>query len=143
MQITQVVKLFNEALAGESLTLREALPHLDSAIDRINSYLNAAYPVFSSLDTTTAVEYNFFPDQYIRTVVIPGAAWHYYVMDEEGLMTAPQYQRDFEQGLFVMLRDMLYKIPAEYQADPDAGIAPASDPNDRIFGNRELTYDRY
>ena len=39
MLITQVQKLFNEALAGETLSFKEMLPHLDAAIDGINATL--------------------------------------------------------------------------------------------------------
>ena len=122
MLITHIQKLFNNALAGETLSIKEMTPHLDAAIDSINDKLNTRYPVFSELDLTVEnAEYNYFPDKYIRTVVIPGAAWHYYVMDEEGLQTAPQYQLDFENGKFIMQRDMLYNIPEEFQADAEAG----------------------
>ena len=141
MLITQVQKLFNEALAGETLSFKEMLPHLDAAIDGINAKLNSKYPVFSDVpsDTYDAV-YDFFPDKYIRTVVIPGAAWHFYVMDEEGLQTAPQYQQDFENGKFIMQRDMLYKIPEEYQDDDQQGFI-VGDPESDIFGDRGLVVD--
>lgn len=142
MLITQIQKLFNEALAGETLSLKEMLPHLDAAVDGINAKLNTTYPVFSDLpviDTYDAV-YDYFPDKYIRTVVIPGAAWHFYVMDEEGLQTAPQYLADFENGKFIMQRDMLYKIPEEYQDDDNQGFI-VGDPENDIFGDRGLVVD--
>lgn len=141
MLLTRVQKLFNEALAGETLSYKEMLPHLDAAIDGINTTLNTIYPVFSDVPNDTAdAEYNFFPDKYIRMVVIPGAAWHFYVMDEEGLQTAPQYQADFEHGKFIMQRDMLYKIPEEYMDDDHAGFI-VGDPESDIFGDRGLVVD--
>ena len=141
MLITQIQKLFNDALAGETLSIKEMLPHLDAAIDGINDKLNSKYPVFSDipLDTYDAV-YNYFPDKYIRTEVIPGAAWHFYVMDEEGLQTAPQYLQDYEMGKFYMQRDMLYKIPEEYQDDDHQGYI-VGDPESDIFGDRGLVVD--
>lgn len=141
MLITNIQKLFNTALAGETLTIREMLPHLDFAIDSINSKLNTCYPVFSEIDTTTYdAVYDCFPDKYIRTVVIPGAAWHYYVMDEEGLQTSPQYQKDFEEGKFIMQRDMLYDIPEEYQAESESGSVVGNIENDTL-GYRGLVVD--
>lgn len=141
MLIVQIQKLFNMALAGETLTIKEMIPHLDAAIDGINDKLNTCYPVFSDIDTTTHdAEYNYFADKYIRTVVIPGAAWHYYVMDEEGLQTAPQYQADYETGKFMMLRDTLYNIPEEYQAESEAGSIIGDETSD-IFGYRGLVVD--
>ena len=141
MLLTTVQKLFNEALAGETLSYKEMLPHLDAAIDDINAKLNAVYPVFSDVPyENSESEYSFFPDKYIRMVVIPGAAWHFYVMDEEGLQTAPQYQADFENGKFLMQRDMLYKIPEEFQDDDHAGYV-VGDPESDIFGDRGLVVD--
>lgn len=141
MLVTDVQKLFNNALAGDTLSINEMLPHLDAAIDGINDNMNTVFPVFSELPIgTPGLEYNFFPDKYIRTVVIPGAAWHYYVMDEEGLQTAPQYQTDYEKGKFIMLRDMLYDIPEEYQAEVEQGSVIAPDDNDTL-GYRGLVCD--
>ncbi len=141
MLITKVQQLFNTTLAGESLSIREMLPYLDAAIDSINAKLNTIYPSFSDIDVTAAdAKYDFFPDKYIRQVVIPGAAWKFYVMDEEGLSTAPQYQKDFEEGKFLMMRDMLYKIPAEYQSDPEAGSIIGAEDNDTL-GFRGLVCD--
>lgn len=141
MLISQIKKLFNEALAGETLSVNEMLPHLDAAIDGINAKLNSTYPVFSEIPTDTYdASYDYFPDKYIRTVVIPGAAWHFYVMDEEGLQTAPQYLQDFETGKFCMQRDMLYKIPEEFQDDDHAGFI-VGDPESDIFGDRGLVVD--
>lgn len=141
MLITKIRKLFNEALAGETLTLSEMLPHLDAAIDAINENMNTIYPVFSDIDTAQPdAEYAYFPDRYIRTVVIPGAAWHFYVTDEEGAQTAFQYQTDFEMGKFRMLRDMLYSIPAQYQANSEQGSVVAPLSNDTL-GYRGLAFD--
>lgn len=141
MLLSQVQKLFNEALAGETLSYKEMLPHLDAAIDEINTKLNTIYPVFSEVPyDTSESEYNFFPDKYIRMAVIPGAAWHFYVMDEEGLQTAPQYQANFENGKFIMQRDMLYKIPEEFQDDDNNGFI-VGDPESDIFGERGLVVD--
>ena len=141
MLITDIQKLFNSALAGDTLSIRDMLPHLDAAIDDINDTLNTTYPVFSDLEIgKPGMVYDFFPDKYIRSVVIPGAAWHYYVMDEEGLQTAPQYQVNFEKGKFVMLRDMLYNIPEEYQAPAEQGSIVAPNSNDTL-GERGLVCD--
>lgn len=106
MKVTDIRKMFNDALAGDTLTVSEMLSHLDFAIDEINTTLDAAFPLISSLDYTDPdAEYTAFPDKYIRSVVIPGAAWHFYVQDEEGIVTAEQYQRSFNTGKFYMLRD--------------------------------------
>jgi hypothetical protein len=87
-----------------------------------------------------AKEYAYFPDRYIRRTVISGAAWNYYVVDEEGLQTSLQYQVDFEKGKFIMQRDMLYAVPAEYQASSTQGFIVGPDSNDTV-GARGLELD--
>lgn len=132
MLYADIVKQFNVLLAGDNLPLREVLPHLDYSIDRINETLNTKYPTFSEWldildeDGNKHTCYNLFDNRYIRQVVLKGAAWHYYVTDEEGLATAPQYQQDFENALFIMQRDMLYNIPDEYQASIEQGTVRAA-----------------
>ena len=48
---------------------------------------------------------------------MPGAAFKYYTTDEEGGLAAPKYEEDYRQGLFYMLRDYSFSIPAKYRAD--------------------------
>ena len=142
MLLTDIQKLMNNTLAGETLTFKEMLPHLDFAIDEINDTLNSVYPTFSELiaKEPEAKEYAFFPDRYIRRAVISGAAWNYYVVDEEGLQTSLQHQVDFEKGKFIMQRDMLYNIPAEYQAPMSRGYVVGDRSNDTV-GERGLEVD--
>lgn len=136
MKITDIRKLVNQALAGELLTYGEMRPHLDFTIDEINTTLDSCFPVFSDLESENDV-YDYFPDKFIRTVVVPGAAWHFYVNDEEGASTAQQYQLDFEKGKYIMLRDYIDKVPEEYQADNNAHVPDNSD--NMTLGDRGLT----
>lgn len=115
MLIKDIVNLINQKLAGELLSYSELRSFMDCVIDDINSQLNACYPTFSSLEASG--EYVAFPDKYIRSVIVPGTAWYYYVVDEEGTATAQQFGADYSRNMFIMQRDMLYNIPEEYQAD--------------------------
>ena len=136
MKITDIRKLVNQALAGELLTYGEMRPHLDFTIDEINTTLDSCFPVFSDLESENDV-YDYFPDKFIRTVVVPGAAWHFYVNDEEGASTAQQYQLDFEKGKYIMLRDYIDKVPEEYQADNNAYVP--DNPANMTFADGGLT----
>ena len=136
MKITDIRKLVNQALAGELLTYGEMRPHLDFTIDEINTTLDSCFPVFSDLESENDV-YDYFPAKFIRTVVVPGAAWHFYVNDEEGASTAQQYQLDFEKGKYIMLRDYIDKVPEEYQADNNAHVP--DNPDNMTLGDRGLT----
>lgn len=114
MLLRDIVNRVNTLLAGERHSLMELTPFLDSAIDNINSQLNSTFPAFSELPQGKA-EYDYFPDRYIRSVVCVGAAWYYYTTDEEGISSAPQYQYDYDRGLFNMLRDYFNLVPEQYQ----------------------------
>lgn len=135
MQLTNIVSLVNSNLAGELLTFNQMTPFLDQVIDEINDKLNTTFPAFSEFDPNTHVDYpdyNFFPDMYIRSVVCVGAAFYFYITDEEGVNAAPMYQEMYRTALFRMERDYLPKIaeiwkkpePTGYLPDPFAyGIA--------------------
>lgn len=113
MLVSDIVSGVNAKLAGETLTYNQLRLFLDETIDDINAALNAKFPVFTGL--TDSADYNFFPDKYIRSVVITGAANKFYVTDEEGIMTAQQYSYDYSDRLFIMKRDYSCRVPEEYQ----------------------------
>ena len=115
MQIIDIVSGVNAKLAGETLTFNELKLFLDETIDDINAELNAAFPAISEFQEYE--DYDCIPDMYIRSVVIPGAAYKFYVTDEEGISTATQYQYDYAERMFRMKRDYSTQIPEEYQAD--------------------------
>ena len=73
------------------------------------------------------IRLQFFPDKYIRTVVIPGAAYKFYITDEEGISTATKYEQEYLTNLFYMERDYLPLLPEEYKASQDQGHIPMPD----------------
>lgn len=145
-----ITYLFNEKLAGEQFRYSEITSFLDLVIDEINADLSAKFPAFSTFEpnsypgykaelyTTkdangndvinTAQQkavyenYDFFPDKYIRSVVIPGAAYKWFSMDEEGASTAPLYQAEYEKARFEMVRDYIDYVPYEFINDTIGGI---------------------
>lgn len=131
MTIDNIVKNINENLAGELLTFNNLNLFLDETIDDINAKLNSTYPSFSDFTYEKYPDiypnYNFFPDRYIREVVCKGAAYKFYVMDEEGIPTAQMYQYNYQDELFIMQRDYLEKVPEEYQADNTGSVQGLSD----------------
>lgn len=137
MQLTNITARLNEMLGGERHGYSKLVSHLDKTIDDINAKLNSTYPAFSELPAG-ASEYSYFPDRYIRSVVLPGAAWYYFTSDEEGIMTAQQYMDDYYRGLFYMLRDHFNYVPAEYQATELKALVFYGDLED---GERGITVD--
>ena len=126
MDVNTIVKRVNMLLAGEQLVYSRLEGFLDSTIDDINDKLNSKFPTFSELNSGLEFagdsEYDFFPDKYIRSVVIPGAAYKFYIMDEEGIPTAEQFGYDYEKGLFMMMRDYMEQVPEEYQSESKGSV---------------------
>lgn len=114
MKITALISLINTKLAGELLTKSELMPFIDNVIDEINDQLNSRFPALSEL-APEVTDYDFFPDKYLRSVVAHGAAWYYYVTDEEGSQAATQYQMLYQTALFKMVRDYSEEVPPQYQ----------------------------
>ena len=90
ININTIVNYINERLAGEQLLYSQLLVFLDGTIDDINQALNSNFPAFSEFSEKDEnyPDYNFFPDRYIRTVVVTGACAKFYICDEEGAAVA-------------------------------------------------------
>lgn len=131
MTLEKIVKGVNDQLAGELFTYTELEPFLDEVIDDINAELDAKFPAFSEFNTDDYPEqypdYNFIPDRYIRKVIIKGAAYKFYIMDEEGIATAQQYEAQYRDALFEILRDFLEDVPCEWKAHHEASVVGLSD----------------
>ena len=126
MKVKDLVKLTNTYLAGEQLVYQKLIPFYDAVIDDINNALSSTYPSFSSLEITnldadTAV-YDYFPDQYCRSVVALGAAHKFYEMDEEGVVYDTSYEQRYREALFYMTRDHIDRVPRIFQSDTTGGV---------------------
>ena len=119
MRVGQIVNLINKHLADEFCSVAELTSYMDRVIDDINTRLNSKFPtiseVIASAGGTTDPDYNVFPDKYIRSVLVVGAAYKYYITDEEGNVTAQQYGAEYNQNLFYMDRDYSFSIPEIYR----------------------------
>lgn len=120
MQIKTLIESINTQLAGELLSIGELKDFVDKAIDDINTRLNTKFPVLSDV-LGKQIEYTAIPDKYIRTVVIPGAAFKFYTTDEEGAAVAPKYEEEYLKGLFYMERDYMPIVPEEYIETDEQG----------------------
>ena len=132
MLLNEIVQRVNHALAGEILTYDQILYHLDDTIDAINKELGSKFPAFSELDSS-ALDYDAFPDKWIRMVVIPGAAHFFFMADEEGITTAVGYEQRFLENLQSMIDKYLMLVPDEYIDNVDTGLI-FKDENDSLGG---------
>ena len=123
MKYNTIVGLISKKLGDEIVSESEMLSYMDSVVDDINTRLDAKFPTFTEFKEDNAglnaeiLDYTAFPDKYIRTVVVPGAAFKYYTTDEEGGYSSPKYEEEYNSGLFYMVRDFSFSIPEKYQAD--------------------------
>ena len=128
MFYSKVIDLIRKHLGDELVTEAELYNYIDRVIDDINVQLNTCFPTFTEFSEenygigSNLLDYNAIPDKYLRTVVVPGAAFKYYTTDEEGGNAAPKYEEDYRQGLFYMLRDYSFSIPSKYRADEQGFI---------------------
>lgn len=113
----------NMALAGEQLSWKLMLPHLNWALDAINSTLCTKYPAFTEATT----ELTKIPDRYIRNCLVPGAVHHYYMVDDEGATGEIDFYNQFRDGLFLMERDFSMLILEEDFDDTIQGSVPNTD----------------
>lgn len=125
MLVSEIVRRVNMQLDGERLTVAKMLPHLDYAIHDINQNLNSDFPTVTTYaaekvadhtyESTDLVDYNLMPPRYIETVVILGAARHFYRVDEEGAVATPVLDGEYGKNLFYMQRDYIHAVPTAYK----------------------------
>lgn len=124
MVLLELKKSLNSLLAGEMLTMEMMKQHLNYAIDEVNTVMDTCFPAITSTELTD--EYTAIPDKYIRSVILPGAAHHYYMVDDEGTTPEQDFLRQFEINKFYMLRDYSAQVPLEYQnSDLNIGSVPS------------------
>lgn len=125
MKLTDIRTLTNTRLAGEQLTYSALVPYFDAVVDEINEKMHACFKTFSEVNPTGFGEpsvYSEFPDKYIRTVVCLGAAAKWYVDDEEGIETATALKMQYDNNLFVMVRDYGPLIPEDKKRNDVSGF---------------------
>lgn len=143
LTINDILNNVNTRLAGEMLSYDELKVHLDAVIDDINAKLSSKFPAFSEFSAAKYPQYpnyDFFPNKFIRSVVCVGAAYKFYLTDEEGSTTAVEYGKEYAMNLFIMQRDYSNLVPEEYQdyeqgflIDPNASTT--TDVVDLIWGD--------
>ena len=118
MKNTELLRLINDRLQGELLTWNEVIKYGDAVIDDINVQLYALYPTFSQAQQLPGWygEYNFFEDKYLRSVVVIGVVYKYYIAEEEGEQVAQLFASEYDAALFAMKRDMYNQVPEVFEA---------------------------
>lgn len=119
MLISTIVSKINQKLAGELLRESDLILYMDKVIVDINSRLQAKFPNFTEAKTLPGFngDFNFFPDKYVLGVVVPGAAYYFYIDEEEGERVASTFESEYATGLFIMVRDYLQQVPEIFKND--------------------------
>lgn len=152
MKTNDIITEVNKNLNGERLNLADLKTHLDAVIGDINDALSACYPTFTEAQTLPGFDgnYNFFPDHYVRTVVVIGTAFKYYQNEEEGETIASEYSNQYQLALFTFKRDFLGQVPEIFLRSNggylDMGWTPSyaqqstgGDLTSDLFGGRDTT----
>ena len=140
MKYADIIREINKLLDGERLTEPQLISFLDNTIDDINRELNAVYPTFTEYRDAPGFNlvYDAFPDQYIRSVVCPGAAYYWYTSEEEGEIAATALYTEYARALFIMKRDWMKEVPVIYQnlrgGMLPTDVAPVYDESQGYFG---------
>ena len=140
MLLTDIKNLTNSRLAGEQLTYSALLPYLDAVVDEINETLHAKFKTFTEVNPTGisgagfSTQYAEFPDKYIRTVVCIGAAYKWYIDDEEGIETAGSLGMQYKNNLFIMQRDYGPLVPEDKQQNNNSGFLRSAEETESING---------
>lgn len=122
MTYLEMKKQLNTMLNGELVPWKRLIQHINYAIDEINTVMNTVFPIVdpegSAADMNT--DYDAIPNKYIRTVILPGAVHHYFMVDDEGTSPEIDFARQFEAGKFFMLRDYSSSVPDVYKVKDNA-----------------------
>lgn len=116
MYYHEIVTLINKKIVSEQLSYDRLVSYMDETIDDINAQLGSNFPTFSEWASenwkgssySSEWRYSLIPNRYLRTVVVTGAAAKWFTADEEGIESATTYIRDYNNALFLMLRDFSY-----------------------------------
>jgi len=135
MKVNDITAQVNKLLADELYPLSYLQQYMDYTIDDINERLSTCFPTISEcieeaaelLPPDTNPDYDYFPEKYIRSVVVKGTAYKFYIADEEGMDTAQRFGADYLEALFKMQRDFSYIVAndeeyAEYFVDTMAAV---------------------
>lgn len=119
MRVEEILKLINKQLNDEMFSWAEIKGFANAVIDDINDELAATFPTFSQAEGFPGYDgdYTYFPETYIRSVVIIGTAYKYYAAEEEGEPIAYDLRQQYRSALFIMKRDYLAHVPEIFQAD--------------------------
>jgi len=126
----------NQLMLDHNVAWRDIRYDADKAIDKINSFMGTKYPKLSSIlispeSTYTfrsdGVDIEYFPEEYMHSVVIPYIATEILARAEEFTTIYNKYLAEIDDGLFTMFQKEFNRVPLAYRQDPDRGVFFASD----------------
>jgi len=132
----ELISRLNQLLLDYNIAWGDIRYDADKAIDKINSFLGTKYPkmslvLISPTSTYTfrsdGVEVEYFPEEYMHSVVIPYIATEILARSEEFTTIYNKYLAEIEEGLFTMFQKEFNRVPLAYRQDPDRGVFFASD----------------
>ena len=126
-----IVEELNRIIVGYNITWDSIKYDADRAIEKINNYLGAKFPLMSDVLLGPQHKYALlmngsyvpiFNKKYILTVVIPFIATEVLARDEEFTTIYNKYLLDFENGLFDMFQYEFNRVPLSFRQSKDVGV---------------------
>lgn len=126
-----IVNRINNMYLARRITWDDISYDADSAITRINDFMGTKYPDMSTImlydHSTYSIEQNgvnlaIFPEEYIRSIVIPFIALELLARDEEFTTVYTKYANDVDSGLFNMFQKEFNSVPYVFRQNPDNGV---------------------
>lgn len=117
-----IVKRINEKMFEGLYSYEDMKYELDDAIILINNTMHSKFPFMSEFfEATPEGNYDFFPEEYIRSVVIEYVVSALYRREGEFSNEFNTAVGAYNRGLEVMFRDHYHRVPEEY-LDQEVGV---------------------
>lgn len=137
MQIYKIVEHVNRQMDDEMYVWFDIEYIAQKVLDEINDRLSSNFPEIEGFGEDEGADYNFFPNRWIRGVLIPGIIYELLVVQDEFENLSFQRLREKQEGLEKMFRD--YTVPEEYQLDGDIGVMFVEN-DDLVMDNQSNYY---
>lgn len=131
MKRKELVDQLNRLTLRYNLRWSDIKSDADKAINQVNNFLGAEYPLLSErmlndestyTDRVGEADVPIIKDQYFLSVIIPFIAMEILARDEEFTTIYNKYQQEYEIGRFEMFKNEFNFIPDRYKRQRAGGV---------------------
>lgn len=118
MRIEKIISQINILINNGLYSYLELEPHLDSIVVQINKKLYAKFPLFSVV-TENRDTYDYFPDEYIIDIIIPGTTARILEIEDEFETQYQVYNSRWQANLNSMAAEYVNHVPLMFKKPID------------------------